>query len=112
MKIAKRIIFLSLAALALYSSIDAGINYLSYEQTLHEGGYTYHSADFKTMSDYEKLSQHMFNSDYDIMSGFDKTFRLLMILFFMAFCIFLYLGVFAENGKEEIKNLTLISKEK
>jgi cbb3-type cytochrome oxidase subunit 3 len=100
---AKKIISLTLAVFSLCCFFFAGYEYLCWEQT--KGGFSVPTIisviDYKKMSDSERVAHDLSQVNYTYMLEADTAFELLTILFFLIFCIFLYLFIFNSSNKEK-----------
>lgn len=99
----KKIICLGLGAISLLFFLNATLKYLSYESAIHEGltsPKVFTLEQYKLLSDLEKLDNHVTEINYSMIHEFDKLSFLLMILFFLVSCLFIYLGINVKNSEK------------
>lgn len=102
MKIIKTVLLFSFAACSLVCCIITTIKYLSLESTIQGMKFPEPVTinKYNEMSDYERLNYAIGNIRFDVYHDSSITFQMFMILFFMVFCIFLYLGIINSVSKK------------
>ncbi len=92
----KQILLFSLAAIALIYFFESFLKYLSYESSIHEGleiPKSYTIEQYRLLSDFEKLHNENVQRGYATILSFDKIYRLMSIVYFLIFSLFIYLGI-------------------